>query len=213
MVSQFREFLNTSPRFQELRDSLPYRAGGSRARGAAARRSNAMANNLPTAEGEGFDDEMADEENDFEGMDGSEMAVDAQVQNQHHNQLGSQHNPLLPQAAPTIPIPPPAPSLSQHPFADAGSGAPVAAHPYAYHPSAYHPPAPLGPLAFSSFINNEAASGAPPLSAHGHVQASMAPLSSDPGPSTQGASTANGAPATASTAPVQWPYHQDPLGE
>ncbi|KAJ6441316.1 ubiquitin ligase complex F-box protein GRR1 [Purpureocillium lavendulum] len=214
MVSQFREFLNTSPRFQELRDSMPYRTGGSRARGAAARRSNAMANNLPTAEGEGFDDEMADEENDFEGLDGSEMAVDTQMQNQH--QLGLQHNHLLPQAAPTIPVPPPAPSLSQHPFTDAGAANSVAHHPYAYHPSAFHPPAALGPLAFSSFINNESASGAPPLSAHGHVHASMAPLASEPGPSAQGASTANGAPTTAttaSTAPVQWPYHNDPLGE
>ncbi|UNI17777.1 SCF ubiquitin ligase complex subunit [Purpureocillium takamizusanense] len=211
MVSQFREFLNTSSRFQELRDSLPYRSGGSRARGAAARRSNAMASNLPTAEGEGFDDEMADEENDFEGMDGSEMVVDAQAQNQH--QHGLQHNPPLPQAAPTIPIPPPAPSLSQHPFTDAGPGNPVPAHPYAYHPSAYHPPAPLGPLAFSSFISNESASGAPPLSAHGHMSASMAPLSTVPSPPSLTASTANGPPTTASTAPVQWPYHQDPLGE
>ncbi|KAM4064487.1 F-box-like domain-containing protein [Hirsutella rhossiliensis] len=196
MVTQFREFLNTSPRFEELRESLPYRAGGSRIRGAAARRSQAMANNLPTTEGEGFDDEMADEENDFEGLDGSEMAVDANVQNQPPpaGTLGSTFA-----QANGIPVPPPAPSLSHSP-----AGSSSHAHPLT---------GPMGPLAFSSFMTNEPASGGPPLSAHGHVQASLATLVSDPSASQQ-ASTAppGGSASGASTAPMQLPP-QDTLRE
>lgn len=186
MVSQFREFLNTSPRFEELRESLPYRAGGSRIRGAAARRSQAMANNLPTTEGEGFDDEMADEENDFEGLDGSEMVVDAHVPTQHApaGTLGSTFA-----QANGIPAPTPVPTLG-HPPAGSSSHA---------HPST----GPMGPLAFSSFMSNEPASGGPPLSAHGYAQA-MGPLISDPGAPQQASSAPpRGSASGASTAPMQ----------
>ncbi|EQL04210.1 F-box domain-containing protein [Ophiocordyceps sinensis CO18] len=196
MVSEFRDFLNTSPSFEELRESLPYRAGGSRIRGAAARRSQAMANNLPTTEGEGFDDEMADEENDFEGLDGSEMAVDAHVQNQQAP--AGAHGSTFAQAN-GIPVPPPALSLS---------------HPQAGSTSHAHPlTGPMGPLAFSSFMSNEPATGAPPLSAHGHVQASLATLVSDPNASQQASSALPGGSASgASTAPMQLP-RSDTLGE
>ncbi|PNY22962.1 Alpha-galactosidase 2 [Tolypocladium capitatum] len=206
MVSQFRDFLNTSPRFEELRESLPYRAGGSRIRGAAARRSQAMVTTLPTTEGETFDDEMADEENDFEGLDGSEMAVDAVVHNQQPPAgiAGTGHGSASPQIAHVIPVPPPAPSLSQHPFASSSHAHPVVQQ------HTYPPTGPLGPLAFLSFMSNEA--GAPPLSDHGHAQASMASLAPASG-SSQQASAANGGPLPgASTAPMQPPY-QDPLGE
>ena len=208
MVSQFREFLHTSPRFEELRESLPYRAGGSRLRGVAARRSQAMVNNLPSTEGEAFDDEMADEENDFEGLDGSEMAVDAQVYDQlpTAGTASTNHGPTVPQGGHAIPVPPPAPSLSQHPFASPSHAQSVAQQ-YMYPPTGA-----MGPLAFSSFMSNEPASGAPPLSAHGHAQASMASLTPASGPSQQ-ASTANGGQLYgASTAPMQPPY-QDSLGE
>lgn len=196
MVSQFRDFLNTSPRFQELRESLPFRAGGSRTRGAAARRSQAMANNLPAAEGEGFDDEMADEENDFEGLDGSEMAVDVQAQNQHPPDpfMGQPFagpapfggpQPPPPYAQHSIPIPPPVPSASQQPF------------PAHYMPSQ---PGPMGPFAFTSFVvGHEPAVMPSPFSTHSHTQASTAGA---PGP----------APG-ASTASVQPPYHHGSLGE
>ncbi|KJZ77248.1 hypothetical protein HIM_03569 [Hirsutella minnesotensis 3608] len=193
MVSQFREFLNTSERFEELRENLPYRAGGSRVRGAAARRSQAMANNLPATEGEGFDDEMADEENDFEGLDGSEMAVDAHAQNQQGpnnvtNGVG------YAQAANAIPVPPPAPSLDQ---------------PHLNEPLAHPLAGSLGPLAFSSFISNDPAHGEPPLSTHGHVQASLATLVSDAGPSQHASVAPPGVSASgASTAPLQ-PSHPD----
>lgn len=76
MVSKFREFLNTAPQFEDLRAS-----------------SRQLSSSFPSefyrlhprprviaipgaAEGEGLDEEMGDEDNEFEGLDGSEMAVD-----------------------------------------------------------------------------------------------------------------------------------------
>ena len=208
MVSQFREFLHTSPRFEELRESLPYRAGGSRLRGAAARRPEAMVNNLPTIEGETYDDEMAEEENDFEGLDGSEMAVDAQIYNQQPpaETAGINHGSNVPQTAHIISVPPPAPSLSQHPFASPPH-AESAAQQYSF-PST----GAMGSLAVSSFMSNGSASGATSLGAHGHTQASMAPLTPTSGSPHQ-ASAANGTLLSgASTAPMQSTL-QDPLGE
>ncbi|KID75755.1 SCF E3 ubiquitin ligase complex F-box protein grrA [Metarhizium brunneum] len=199
MVSQFREFLNTSSQFAELRESLPYRAGGSRIRGAAARRSQAMANYLNAAEGEGFDDEMPDEENDFEGLEGTDMAVDPAAQNPPHIPAA------LASSAPSIPVPPPpppAPGIMQYPFASASH-----AHPAI--PSLEQQYAALvGPLAFSSFITNEPATGNPPLSANGRAQASIANLTSQSIPQRARTSSASGlANGTgASTAPL----HQHP---
>lgn len=196
MVSRFREFLNTAPWFEELRESLPYRAGGSRIRGAAVRRSQAMANNLPSAEGEGFDDEMPDEENDFEGLDVSEMALDAHVQNQQVPD-GS-HGATFAQAN-SIPVPAQAPTLDQPP---AGSSS-----------HAHSMTGPMGQLAFSSFISNEPTTGGPPLSAPGHTQASLATLASDLSASQQAGTAPPGDSAPrASTAPMQLPQ-QDTLGE
>ena len=171
MVSQFRDFLNTSPRFEELRESLPYRVGGGRIRGAAARRSQAMANYLNAAEGEGFDDEMADEENDFEGLDGSDMAVDIHAQNEARLEAVTNQVLGLPPIMPSIPVPPPAPSIHQQPFTSSSHAHPMDQHLQHYSSS-------MGPLAFSSFISNVPAAGNPPLSANGRAQASIASLNS-----------------------------------
>lgn len=187
MVSQFRDFLNTSPRFEELRESLPYRAGGSRIRGAAARRSQAMANYLNAAEGEGFDDEMPDEENDFEGLDGTDMVVDPAAQDPPQlpalGGLGQQT--ALPPLS-QIPVPPPAPGISQYPFPSS-----THAHPTIQHLQ-HQQAASMGPLAFSSFMTNDPAAGNPPLSANGRVQASMASLSSQSTPQQTGSPSSSG---------------------
>lgn len=126
MVSKFRDFLNTSPQFEELRVSLNIarlgRFSDPRSRPAAV-----PALRQSTGFGEGFDDEMADEDNDFEGLDGSDMVVDAQAQNpaippNNHatnnlhtllNTVGPPRNAGFPQA---IPVPPPPPGLGQNPF-------------------------------------------------------------------------------------------------
>lgn len=199
MVSQFRDFLNTSPRFEELRESVPYRPGGARIRGAAARRSQAMANYLNAAEGDGFDDEMADEENDFEGMDGSDMAIDAQTQNPN---TGSDEAMALPPVTQSIPVPPPAPDISQHPFASSSN-----THP-AFQSHQHQQAASMGPLGFSSFMSNEPATGNPPLSAHGHVQASIATLSPHQN-ANHGGSSSSSLVNGASAATMHQQAHQD----
>ncbi|RFU73517.1 f-box domain-containing [Trichoderma arundinaceum] len=79
MVSKFRDFLNTAPQFEDLRDSF-FTRHATRLRPSVARRAGGLPP-IQTAEGEGFDDDMAYEDNDFEGLDASEMAVDAQPQN------------------------------------------------------------------------------------------------------------------------------------
>lgn len=135
------------------------------------------------------------------------MAVNPLVQNQHMavGFAGIPHGSTYPHLTHTIPVLPSAPSLDQHPFAPASH-----AHPMAQQ---YYPPAgPLGPLAFSSFMSNEPASGAPPLSAHGHVQASLASLAPEAGPSQQASAAPGSAASGASTVSAQPPY-QDALGE
>ncbi|KAL6799400.1 RNI-like protein [Trichoderma sp. SZMC 28013] len=78
MVSKFREYLNTAPQFEDLRDSFYQRHAG-RMRNVPRRTGGMPA--VQTTEGEGFDDDMAYEDNDFEGLDASEMVVDVQAQN------------------------------------------------------------------------------------------------------------------------------------
>lgn len=193
MVSKFRDFLNTSPLFEDLRESFSPRAGG-RIRG-AVRRANGIPSAIPQADSEAFDDDMADEDNDFEGLDGSDMVVDVQAQNTlpfHNTNL--QGSTTGPPYAQMIPIPPPAPSLGQHPFAPAN-------HPQQQHPFLQSTQEAMGTIAFSSFRSNEPASGTPPLSAHGHAHASIAGMSQQS--TSQQASLANGgSSAGASTAPL-----------
>jgi F-box and leucine-rich repeat protein GRR1 len=188
-VAKFREFLNSQPQFEELRATLPARLA--RSMRSVTRRTNAVSAPAP-GDGEGYEDEMGDEDNDFEGMDPSDIAVDPQVQ------LGLPDlNPTSSQATQTIPVPPPAPSMAQHPFASMHSYVNGVAEN-------------LGPLAWSSFISNEPASGAPPLSAHGHAQASIASLAQGSISNPQHASPASAAPSEgASTAPM----HQRPNTE
>ncbi|KAG5982319.1 hypothetical protein E4U54_006394, partial [Claviceps lovelessii] len=212
MVSQFREYLNTSERYEEFRKELPYEAGSNWTRGAdAARRSQAMAYYLNTADHEPFDDEIADEDLEFAALEDSDLIVDAQGQN--HVQPGgaaagpSQGSTLLPPTTQSIPVPPPAPSIGQHhPFASSSHAHPVLHHLQHLQP---HRAAAMAPLAaFSSFMTNQSqsASGAPPLSAHGRGQASMATLSAQSRPSGASSSSAADSVHGASTATM----HQQP---
>lgn len=106
MVSKFRDFLNTSPQFEALRESL-YPRYASHIRAFTARRIGAFPTTLQPPEGEAFDDEMAFEDNDFEGLDTGEMVVDAQQNLPFH----VQHPPAFPsldQIVPPMPgVPPP----------------------------------------------------------------------------------------------------------
>ncbi|PTB63338.1 RNI-like protein [Trichoderma citrinoviride] len=95
MVSKFRDYLNTAPQFESLRDSFFTRHAG-RLRGTVIRRSSGLPP-IQTTEGEAFDDDMAFDDNDFEGLDASEMVVDAQPQNL----------PFHGQAIPPPPLEPP----------------------------------------------------------------------------------------------------------
>ncbi|KPM37842.1 SCF E3 ubiquitin ligase complex F-box protein grrA [Neonectria ditissima] len=108
MVPKFRDFLNTSPQFEDLRQTFPQRPNGRGPSDLSRRQAFtiiARASGLPGADGEGFDDEMADEENDFEGLDGSDMVVDPAIP---PTQPTDVVDPLVSQA---IPVPPPAPGL------------------------------------------------------------------------------------------------------
>lgn len=79
MVSKFRDYLNTAPQFESIRDSF-FSRHATRLRATVIRRSSGLPA-IQTTEGEAFDDDMAFDDNDFEGLDASEMAVDAQAQN------------------------------------------------------------------------------------------------------------------------------------
>ncbi|KAJ4219450.1 SCF ubiquitin ligase complex subunit [Fusarium solani] len=113
MVSKFRDFLNTSPQFEEYweTNSWPRSARWDAIR--APR--NSVAAQQSAAAGEGADDEMADDDNDFEGMDGSEMAVDAQVPIPVNGNVANgtvNPNQLMNNTfTQAIPVPPPPPGL------------------------------------------------------------------------------------------------------
>ena len=197
MVSQFRDFLNYSPQFEELRGPRRIMNPG-RERSSSARQANDLAHAMNSADREGFDDENPDEDNDFEGLDGSDLALEGQA-TPVWPPIGSTgpntHPPGVQSRLPfMIPIPPPAPSqTSSNPFG------PNQSHLLPASPMDMTPE-PSGPLAFSSFLNNEPANGVPPLSAHG--QSMMASYASQ-GPDSAHASAANaGWAGNASTAPM-----------
>ncbi|KAH7152755.1 hypothetical protein EDB81DRAFT_931086 [Dactylonectria macrodidyma] len=103
MVPKFRDFLNTSPQFEELRESFSQRSNGRL--GLDSSRRNPFPIPRPSGtvvavDGEAFDDEMADEENDFEGLDGADMVVDTMALPDANTVNGF---------AQPIPVPPPAP--------------------------------------------------------------------------------------------------------
>jgi F-box and leucine-rich repeat protein GRR1 len=138
MVSKFRDFLNTSPQFDGLWDNSWNRAtaynSGSRPRVPVANQPSAPA-------GEGADDEMIDDDNDFEGLDGSEMVVDAQAQNPVNGNATNNTNGLMNHGfQQAIPVPPPPPGFaleggnpqnttSQASAAPLGHGSPVNGEP------------------------------------------------------------------------------------
>lgn len=162
MVSKFRDFLNTSPQFEELRQSFnPGRLPPSIRRPPAPN-----PRNTGGLEIEGFDDEMADEENDFE--DGNEMVVDAQLQNPAFPPLpavnGHANQTFTSQA---IPIPPPIPPLGQHPPTLSPLG-------QTWTHNLLHPM--LGSFTFSSMHNNRPVGGAQPPYTNGATFASVATL-------------------------------------
>jgi F-box and leucine-rich repeat protein GRR1 len=164
-VSKFRDFLNTSPQFANLRDSMPVLPGRRRAHRAPMAAALAHIGDV-----EGFDDEMGEEDNDFEGLDASDMVMDPNAL--APLDTNAQHETTLPPLAEAIPHIPSAPLVHQEPF---GNGSLNEMDFINTTPDI------TSPQAFSSFITNEPAVGAPPLSAIG--QASMATLASRPGPS------------------------------
>ncbi|KAH7141406.1 hypothetical protein B0J13DRAFT_526648 [Dactylonectria estremocensis] len=110
MVPKFRDFLNTSPQFEELRDSFSQRANG-RLGGPDPNRRNPFpiarpSGTIVAVDGETFDDEMADEENDFEGLDGADMVVDPMALPDANTATNGFAQP--------IPVPPPAPDAAQN---------------------------------------------------------------------------------------------------
>lgn len=107
MVSKFRDFLNTSPQFEALRESL-YPRYASHIRAFTARRIGAYPTPVQPPEGEAFDDDMAFEDNDFEAPDNSEMVVDTQQSLPFHMQHQHQHQhpgafPNMDQTVPSVP--------------------------------------------------------------------------------------------------------------
>lgn len=181
MVSKFRDFLNTSPQFEDMWDNGWNRPAvfGSRVRAATSQ--------PPVPPGEGADDEMVDDENDFEGLDGSEMVVDAQAQNPVNGNGTVNPNGLTNHTfQQAIPIPPPVPGfpIGQHP---------TFIPPYAgFLPSLFmrQDPRLLRPIFFQTSINNMIEGGMPQTTTS---QASAAPLGHGipvNGESPTGASTA-----------------------
>jgi F-box and leucine-rich repeat protein GRR1 len=189
MVSKFRDFLNTSPQFEDMWDN-----GWNRPAVFGSRRP--VAASQPAApSGEGADDEMVDDENDFEGLDGSEMVVDAQAQNPVNGNGNGTVNPngltnnALQQA---IPIPPPLP------------GFPIGQHPVFFPPyirflssSSFlrQDPRLLRPMFYQTSINNMTEGGVPQPTTS---QASAAPLG-------HGAPANRESPSGASTATIHRP--------
>lgn len=110
MVSKFRDFLNTSPQYEALRESL-YPRYASHIRAFTARRAYPTTVQPPDAEN--FDDEMNFEDNDFEGLDTSEMVVDAQQNLPFH----VQHPGAFPTMQPTVPPMPGVPHTLEPPTA------------------------------------------------------------------------------------------------
>ncbi|CAM1502680.1 Fc.00g074560.m01.CDS01 [Cosmosporella sp. VM-42] len=173
MVSKFRDFLNTSPQFEELRDSFPRRGtrvvyDANRLAPSPARRSRDAA--------EGDDDEMADEENDLD--EGSEMVVDVQAPPSAAMTAAAaaylaQQQQASQAFAQAIPIPPPIPTLGQHP-----SNLSPFSHIWAQHNLGRMRPTTegLGSVVMSNILSNNGIGGMQPPNTYGSIPASMASL-------------------------------------
>ncbi|EGX89027.1 Cyclin-like F-box [Cordyceps militaris CM01] len=103
-VSRFRDFLNSAPQFDELRDSLSPRRHG-RARQVSSQIQTATATALPTAFEETYDDEMGDDNDDFEGTYPSDLLSNAQPNNGFAGTgfQGQSNLPSMAHSLPTLP--------------------------------------------------------------------------------------------------------------
>ena len=203
MVSKFRDFLNTSPQFEELRESFPRRGNrlvfdANRLAPSPARRSRDAA--------EGDDDEMADEENDLD--EGSEMVLDVQAQNPaipHGAAVNGVMQGQLNQAfAQAIPIPPPIPTLGQLP-----SNLTPLARIWSQH--IVRPMRPtteiLGSMALSNILNNNATGGTQPPNTYTSIPASMASLAH--GSASRQGNVQNGESSTGASTATIYRVQQD----
>lgn len=184
MVSRFRDFLNTSPLFEQIREPfVAVRAG--RPRGSiGSRRFSAGVNPIPP-----FDDMY-----DFEGN------AEANGEVENYGPTSTQHPVYQPGPAEVDTLDLANDQMMQN--FGAGVSPPIFGQVNYGGPSAT--PAEQeglfqgynGPGVLSTFMTNDPAVGAPPLSAFGHTQASMAGVSVDPASpqaSAAGASSAVGA--------------------
>jgi F-box and leucine-rich repeat protein GRR1 len=195
MVTSFRHFLNTDPQFEEFREPLP---GSRRFRGGPPRRTGST-NAEPAQEGEGFDDEMADEDNDFDPLDHSEMAMDAQNNTLPPIDANAQAPTILPSI--TVHIGPVPPVLGL-PGQATGHAQFVPQHTVGSAPQ-------LSPVAYSSFLTSQPANGEPPLNALGHTQASLATGGSSRQASSTTTPAASGGASTASMSGHDGPNGHD----
>ncbi|VUC21700.1 unnamed protein product [Clonostachys rosea] len=159
MVSDFRRFLNTAPQFEELRNSLQPVADRLR----TPRMRRRPVPNGVQVEGETFDDDLADDDNDFEGLDANEMVVDLHTAPMLTADEFNENEGVIALPPPPLPFHRPPPPAQQNHDGGAGSGSGDAADEDQPRPQA-----------FSSFLNSQQAVGSPPLSAYGTTQASVA---------------------------------------
>lgn len=206
MVPKFRDFLNNSPKYEALRESVHGQQPGyygMRHRMTAQATPAAPPAFAANVEGDAADDETYDDDNDdtldaAPPIDPNAFGIQPFLWNDPNAAVPNTFmtpdgQPFSLAGASSLQYPPPVNSLPN-------SQAPM--HPYFGDPA-------LGPLSFSSFMSNAPAVGAPPLSAHGHVQASIASLNGQ-----QSSQTVNGtAPNGASAAPMHHPHHHAPEEE
>lgn len=212
-VSRFRDYLNTAPQFDDLRQSLHPRRD-SRARPPVARLIP-TASALPTAFEETYDDEMGDDNDDFEGMYTNDAAQNAQPSDNNNGFPGNgfQGHGNFPSMAQSLPALPGIDSLPWDlPNALAADGAG-----YPYHAQQQNPPydpsqyAHIQMPTLSSYLNSEAGNlTPPPPPSHSQPYASQASMAgpAQAGPAPRQASTASTATATVGASTAQM-HHDD----
>lgn len=190
MVARFREFLNTSPRFEDLREShthlrYPLSLGRPRPGGPGRPREPTFSNAVHAADEEVYDDEMADEENDFQVLDTNGlMAVDGHGRPSQPAHTNGNARPLTSTwphfETPEMPVPPPAPAVSQQPFNIVQNAAFAPSHPSQSLPAslvqASEQNDPSITFTHSSNWNQGPAATRSPLSTRGYGRASLASL-------------------------------------
>ncbi|OAA48782.1 Cyclin-like F-box [Cordyceps fumosorosea ARSEF 2679] len=225
-VSRFRDYLNSAPQFEDLRESLTPRRQA-RPRQVPTQIHPATASAVPTAFEEAYDDEMGDENDDFEGFYAQPNNTFAGTGFQGHG-----HLPMMAHSLPALPgidtlpwdlpnsfvdgngLHPGSFAAQQHTLASQTQQGNLAAQHNApaqqaqqsglsVHNTLGYPIQPMPLSSLSSMAGNAGPYGYTPMNAFGVLQASMA------GPATTGprqASAASAASATgASTAQM---HHQ-----